>query len=321
MASNCSSFDDDVKAFFGSSSTNNKLNAWTASDVTVGQWIVHNYQCHTIPMLWPVQSSHHRMPLEECIPPFIHFIWLGNQQLPFVNESGESDCIASWKQHHPKWMMQVWRDDDVKQQTHWYNSEALQYAMRNKYYGMASNILRLELLFEHGGLYVDVDYFCIDSVDDWHSQFDFFCCASHSGAMQISNRVLASKPGHFLIRYMMEQIHSWYEALQQQSKPFMLMSSFVDPTTRDSLETIMALTTDDVTRNTGSGLITRSLAEVLMSSSLDVSRIAVMPCQMFDLQLDPNSPQRTGPDMTDEPFLEEIIAQGVTKAIHLRKPL
>lgn len=320
MALNCSTFDDDVKTFFGASSTkNSKHNVWTANDVIVGQSIVHSYQCHTIPILW-LASSHHRMALEECIPPFIHFIWLGEKELPFVHEDEKSVCIASWKHHHPKWMMQIWRDDDVTQHKQWYNSDALQYAMRNKYYGMASNILRLELLFQHGGLYVDVDYFCIHSFIDLHSQFDFYCGASHSGAMQVSNRLLGSKPGHFLVRYMMERIHSWYEAFQRQSQPFMRMSSFLDPTTRDSLETIMALTPDDVIRNTGPGLITTSLAEVLISSSLDVTRVAIMPCQMFDPQLGPSSLRRFGPDVMDEQLLEDIVAQGVTKAIHLRKP-
>jgi Glycosyltransferase sugar-binding region containing DXD motif len=318
MISNCSTIDDDVNAFFGVSSTSRKRNAWTANDIIVGQSIVHNYQCHTIPTLWP-SLSRCFIPFEECIPAFLHFIWLGDEQLPFVNESGESACIDSWKRHHPKWMVQLWRDDDVKQQTHWYNLEALQYAIRHKYYGMASNILRLELLFEHGGLYVDVDYICIDSVEDLHRPFDFYCGASHSGAMQISNRVLASQPRHFLIRYMMERIYSWYEDFRRQSQPFVHMCSFLDPTTRSSLEKVMELTPEDVTRNTGPGLVTTCLAEVLISSSLDASRVAVMPCQVFDPVLVPNPLRRTDPGVIDEQSLEEIIAQGATKAVHLRK--
>ena len=45
------------------------------------------------------------------------------------------------------------------------NSQGFQHAMKIENYGMASDILRLEILNAVGGVYIDVDYCCVDSLD------------------------------------------------------------------------------------------------------------------------------------------------------------
>mmetsp|Transcript_592 Transcript_592/g.1040 ORF Transcript_592/g.1040 Transcript_592/m.1040 type:complete len:94 (+) Transcript_592:2-283(+) len=46
------------------------------------------------------------------------------------------------------------------------NSAGYQRAIRNQNYGMASDILRLEILNVFGGVYVDVDYWCVKSLNE-----------------------------------------------------------------------------------------------------------------------------------------------------------
>ncbi|KAI2507235.1 glycosyltransferase [Fragilaria crotonensis] len=212
----------------------------------------------------------------------------------------------------------------------WHNAEALHYAIRNKNYGMASDILRLELLYEHGGLYVDIDYLCVASVADLHRQFDFYCGASNTGAIELNNGLMASQPRHFVIQKMMERIRdSSMPIFRQQSRQQEAMrhiASFLDNNdtmSRAVLEQgMMTLTPEQVIRHTGPGLLTSTMAEILMttppassSSSADLSRVAILPYQVFHPL--PNHRRRLGLEILDEELLEGHIVPGETKAVHL----
>ena len=61
-------------------------------------------------------------------------------------------------------------------------------------YGMASDIARILILYEYGGTYIDVDYYCVDSIDRFHRQHDFFCGASNSGCIEFNNGLTGSTP-------------------------------------------------------------------------------------------------------------------------------
>lgn len=203
----------------------------------------------------------------------------------------------------------------------WFNAEALQFAIQNKNYGMASDILRLELLFEHGGLYVDIDYLCVDSVSDLHRQFDFYCGASNTGVIELNNGLLASQPRNYLIQQMMERIRDFsMQVFRQQSHVTLHhISAFLDDKSRESFDIGMALTPEQVIRHTGPGLLTFTVVQVLtsaaISASCDLSRLAVLPYQVFHPL--PNTLRRIGLEALDEELLEGHIAPRVTKAVHL----
>lgn len=310
--------DDDVGTFFGASSAAAlKPSFWTADDLSMGRAMVHHYQCHTLPVLHDRQEQDAE---RNAIPQLVHFIWLGNKAIPLNQNddgSGENDCIQSWRRHHPKWMVQVWKDDDISSKN-WYNSAALQHAMRQGNYGMASDILRLELLWEHGGLYADIDYLCVEAIDDLHNKpFDFYCGASHTGAVEVNNGLMAAHPQHPLVRAMMERIKKWFEAFMEQSQPFDLMAAFLDPSSRSTLKQVVALTHLDVIRNTGPGLVTTTLAQALIEPSMGaaMSRVAILPFQVFHPL--PNTFRGQNSDGLQEQMLEEHIVRGQTKAVHL----
>jgi hypothetical protein len=334
--------DEDVREFFGASSILSfQTNLWTADDTPSGQSILHHYQCHTIPRLGTDINNADTQAGGSAIPPFIHFIWLGDKQLPLVvgnddDDDDENVCIRSWRHYHPHWMVQVWTDSDVLQEHHmtkWFNKEALEYAIRHKNYGMASDILRLELLFEHGGLYVDIDYLCVASVADLHRQFDFYCGASNAGAIELNNGLMASQPRHGLIQNMMERIRDWsMQVIREQSlqqAAMLHIAAFLDKDDTDKSRAllehgIMDLTPEQVIRHTGPGLLTSTVAQILttttawsssVSSNCDLSRVAVLPYQVFHPL--PNYRRRLGLETLNEELLEAHIVPGETKAVHL----
>lgn len=250
---------------------------------------------------------------KRSIPKSIHFIWLGDSPLPLPCDisSTQSDdsCmltkpIQSWKEYHPEWKIHIWRDNVVRNNEHvWYNQDVLDFAMRQGNYGLASDVLRLELLYKYGGMYADIDYICLGSIDNFHLEYDFYAGASNTGCIEVNNGILASKPNHPLVRKMMESIRCWFSNRSTNFSTESLfhhhaLSPFLDEATANSLhQASMVTTPSEVIAHTGPGLVTRTLGKLLSQHHYEsgtnekdqkgteeqicLSRVAVLPYSVF----------------------------------------
>jgi hypothetical protein len=284
-------------------------------------------------MMLALHSARSRQTTVESANPFIpqviHFIWLGPYPLPHqtVTNADEDCCntaMKSWRVHHPDWSFHVWRENDLESLDCCYNRRALQYALENKLYGMASDIARLEILYQHGGLYVDVDYLCIASVDDLHDKFDFYCGASNTGCIEINNGILASHAGYPLLRVMMDSIAVWYRQWEQhcreQQSILSVMSGFLDGESAASLlqatRSATRLSHEDMIVNTGPGLLTRTLGQYLTSATKKDDgetgeRIGVLPYHIF------HPVANTLRHNLTKEVIQAHVVPGQTKAVHL----
>jgi len=93
------------------------------------------------------------------IPKIIHQIWIGG---PVPQEF--KDFMQSWRDAHPDWEYRLWTDEDVKT-FGLYNQT---FYDRSDNYGVKSDILKWEIIYRYGGLYVDTDYECLQSFDMYH---------------------------------------------------------------------------------------------------------------------------------------------------------
>ena len=114
------------------------------------------------------------------IPKVIHFIWLGPN--PFPPESVEN--VRSWLAHHPDWKVKFWTDRERLPPCH--DMEVcdanafpflfLRYCYEeSKNMGEKSDILRFEILYQEGGIYVDHDANCLQKFDGLNRGYDFYC--------------------------------------------------------------------------------------------------------------------------------------------------
>jgi mannosyltransferase OCH1-like enzyme len=55
--------------------------------------------------------------------------------------------------------------------------------------GMKSDVLRYEILWRYGGVYVDVDYECLENIDQLSDSSSFFCCFSNTTVVEINNGI------------------------------------------------------------------------------------------------------------------------------------
>ncbi len=140
-------------------------------------------------------TSSKEMPYR--IPPVVHQIWLGSEVPKEFKE-----WMDSWKIEG--WTYKLWTD-----------KEAATFPLHNrklyedaKNYGEKSDILRYEILYEEGGLYVDIDFEALrpQIFSVLHKSFDFFVGIEplehpkSEASPRIGNALISSVPQHPLLK-------------------------------------------------------------------------------------------------------------------------
>lgn len=107
--------------------------------------------------------GHHSSPK---IPKIIHQIWIGPRPIPTTKIFRET-----WINLHPDWHYKLWTNEDLKTIT-LQNQDLFDHAQN---WGEKADILRYEILYQFGGLYVDLDFECLKPFDILHQSYDFYC--------------------------------------------------------------------------------------------------------------------------------------------------
>lgn len=147
---------------------------------------------------------------EPTIPKIIHQIWIGPH--PFPQEAREWQ--QSWSKIHPDWEYKLWTNEDVKQ----LDFPNKKYFDEATNWGEKADILRYELIYEFGGLYVDVDFASLKPLDFLHYACDFYTGIHavpllFANKLRINNGLIAARPHHPILARAREQIqHSRYGA-------------------------------------------------------------------------------------------------------------
>lgn len=144
---------------------------------------------------------------EYRIPKVIHFIWIGPN--PFPKDSLE--YVRSWIDHHPDWTYKFWTDrrrplPHKKMELHLLSNFEFM-TLKDCYqesdnYAEKSDLLRYEILYQEGGLYVDHDVECFSTFAPFHQKYDLYCGletpheALLSSSISVCNNVIGVKKGH-----------------------------------------------------------------------------------------------------------------------------
>jgi hypothetical protein len=299
-----------------------KQSIWSSSIDEESAWIeaVHSLASTRRNQHYTCGSSDSTVIEGTEIPKIIHFIWLGPNPIPrysFLSDvpehcaikttenKGWNECMMSWKKYHPSkmgWAVHLWICDNIKDKavtnqsldannfelSQMHNSAGFQHAMTIKQYGLASDILRLEILNVFGGVYVDVDYLCVRSLQSLISNniidetktrvapLQFFCGESNTGCLELNNGILACRRhGHSIIREMMQSVHGYCERLLLESNVTpsrndslnAMLSPFLDAETWNAMQKSQKVTSSptpmSVIEHTGPGLLTRTVCRWL----------------------------------------------------------
>jgi inositol phosphorylceramide mannosyltransferase catalytic subunit len=123
-----------------------------------------------------------------AVPRTIHQIWLGPEPLPDLHRP----WIDSWRRHHPGWEHRLWTEVDLPEDP--VRREVLD---RLRAPVERADILRLEILFRHGGIYADTDLECLRPVDELLEGEEFVGVCLKPG--RVTNTFIASAANHSLL--------------------------------------------------------------------------------------------------------------------------
>jgi len=161
------------------------------------------------------------------IPKIIHFIWVGPRAFP--PESVE--YIRRWIGYHPDWKIKFWTDRErIAPCTSMEMCDVNAFPflfLRHRYeqsrdWKEKSDILRFEILYQEGGLYVDHRAKCLRNFDGLHVGYDFFCglrtphfpIAGHN--ITSSSAVIGARPFHPVVGRVMEIIGKNWDSLSEK---------------------------------------------------------------------------------------------------------
>ncbi len=92
------------------------------------------------------------------IPKKIHYCWFGGAPLPPLAKK----CIRSWEKYCPDYEIICWNEENFDISQNRYAAEA--YAAKK--WAFVSDYVRLKVIYEYGGIYMDTDVEVLKPLDD-----------------------------------------------------------------------------------------------------------------------------------------------------------
>jgi len=135
--------------------------------------------------------------MQNSIPKIIHFVWLNKAEMPDSIQQN----IEAWKTILPDYEFMLWSEKNFDAlECRWVKE-----AIDKKKYNLAVDAVRAYALYEHGGIYLDVNTIVHKSFDHLLDNDAFVAYERVKGAW-VSGRVMGSVKNHGFMRY----LYSYY---------------------------------------------------------------------------------------------------------------
>ncbi len=123
--------------------------------------------------------------MSAAIPKIIHYIWLGGKEKP----NSLLECLASWKKYCPDYQIIEWNETNFIKGRH----PLVDMAIEAHNWAFAADIIRVTVLNEHGGIYVDTDMELLANPD---AMLNYDCFMCYEAKYWVGTAILGSKPHH-----------------------------------------------------------------------------------------------------------------------------
>jgi hypothetical protein len=124
------------------------------------------------------------------IPRVFHQIWVGPDPLPEEFAAYQK----TWLRHNAGWALRLWTEDNLPA-----DLERREVYEKLRVPAERADILRLEVLWRFGGIYIDTDFECLRPVEPLLDGIDFFVADSKPG--RINNAIIGAVPRHPILRH------------------------------------------------------------------------------------------------------------------------
>ena len=105
------------------------------------------------------------------IPKTIHYRWFGKSEMPEMAVK----CMNSWRKYCLGFEVRLWNESNFDVNVNRYSMEAA----RANQWGFVSYVARLWAVYNHGGVYFDIDVEMIKPIDKFLIEQMFLCFENH----------------------------------------------------------------------------------------------------------------------------------------------
>jgi mannosyltransferase OCH1-like enzyme len=151
----------------------------------------------------PVQEGGSAVPtlpgaVDPHIPHFFHTIWYGPKPDWF------EEYVGSWHREHPHWKFCRWNEagPPTSNRDIWDRAEEI---AGDRAYQLQADVMRLDLLYEFGGVYIDADLYCQKPIDRLLPGVDCFAAWEDPG-IWVNNAVMGATPKHPFIKQLVDNL-------------------------------------------------------------------------------------------------------------------
>lgn len=134
------------------------------------------------------------------IPKKIHYCWFGNNpKTDSINE-----CIESWKKYLPDYEIIEWNESnfDINK------NDFVKEAYTSKKYAFVSDFARLQIIYDNGGIYFDVDIKLIKNLNEILEKGPYLGCENNN---YINTGLgFAAEPKNEIVKKMLDEYNGKY---------------------------------------------------------------------------------------------------------------
>ena len=145
------------------------------------------------------------------IPQIIHQTWK-TQSIPDEWQA----CVQSWKIHHPHWQYILWTDEDNREFIQDHFPDFMEFYDSYSYNIQRADVIRYFILHTLGGIYVDLDFECLQPIDRILTHNTFVVGYEPNLHAQllgeksmICNAFMASIPGHRMLASILQSLNKF----------------------------------------------------------------------------------------------------------------
>lgn len=143
--------------------------------------------CYIVPLMQMIEQK-------PMIPKTIHYCWFGLKGMPdFLKE-----CIESWYRFCPDYEIIRWDETNFEVSKYDYTKQAFE----NKKFAFVADLARLDILYQHGGIYMDTDVKLLKPLDELLNQKGFVGVEKWGNIN--SGGGIGAVPHHPMIREMLD---------------------------------------------------------------------------------------------------------------------
>lgn len=127
------------------------------------------------------------------IPKIIHYCWFGGKEMPKQFKK----YIKSWKKYCPNYELKLWNESNFDVNCNQYVKEAYE----NKKFAFVTDYVRLYVLYNFGGIYMDTDVEVRKPLDEFLDNEAF---SGFESSIYVPTGIMGSEKGNTLFKILLD---------------------------------------------------------------------------------------------------------------------